>query len=152
MNMGDRPLSLPADVGCLVPHREPIRFVDRLIECAEDSVVAEAVLKADNVLADVDGSIHSVIFIELIAQTYAAFKGYLEGAGGNPARKGFLVAVRDLVITGALAVGDRAIIKVKTGTTFGAFAVIDGTVIKDGVRLASANLKLWTPDEQSQDK
>jgi predicted hotdog family 3-hydroxylacyl-ACP dehydratase len=147
MNIGERSLSLPIDVESLVPHREPIRFVDRLLECTENSVVAEAVLKAENVLADIDGSIHSVIFIELIAQTYAAFKGYLEVARGKPARKGFLVAVRDLAITGELVVGDRAIITVTTVTIFGAFAVIDGTVIKDGVQIASANLKLWMPEE-----
>jgi predicted hotdog family 3-hydroxylacyl-ACP dehydratase len=152
MNIGERSLSLLIDVGSLVPHREPIRFVDRLLECTEDSGVAEAVVKSENLLAESDGTIDSVIFIELIAQTYAAFKGYLEGAGGKPARKGFLVGVRDLAITGDLVVGDRAIITVKTGTIFGAFAVIDGTVIKDGVQLASANLKLWMPDEQSQDK
>lgn len=135
------------DIERLVPHREPIRFIDRLLECTEDSAVAEAILKADNVLADIDGAVSSVIFIELIAQTYAAFKGYLESVRGKPAKKGFLVAVRDLAITGVLAVGDRVIINVKTGTIFGAFAVIDGTVFKDGVQLASANLKLWMPDE-----
>jgi predicted hotdog family 3-hydroxylacyl-ACP dehydratase len=105
---------------------------------------------AENVLADVDGNVDSVIFVELIAQTYAALAGYLGANRGKPVEKGFLVAVRDLEITGRLAVGDRVVVRVKTGTIFGAFAVISGKVFRDQIQLAAANLKLWMPDDPAQ--
>lgn len=143
-------VSLPLDAEHIVPHRKPILLVDRLIECTEDLAAAEVTIGPENVLLDGDGKVDRAIFVELMAQTYAACKGYLGITQGRPVKKGFLVAVRDLSISGDLWVKDRAVIRVKTGIIFGAFAVIDGAVFRDGFQLASANLKLWIPDEPSE--
>jgi predicted hotdog family 3-hydroxylacyl-ACP dehydratase len=144
---GRSDVSLPLEAEHIVPHRKPIRLVDRLIECTEDAATAEATIEPENVLADEDGRVDRAVFIELMAQTYAACKGHLGIIQGEPVRKGFLVGVRSLSISGDLSVGDRAVIQVKKATVFGAFAVIDGIVLRDGLQLASANLKLWIPDQ-----
>lgn len=143
-------ISLPLDVEYIIPHRRPIRLIDRLLECTEGSAVGEATIGPENVLLDEDGNADRAIFVELMAQTYAACKGYWEIVQGKSVRKGFLVAVRSLSINGDLSVGDRAVIRVKTGTIFGAFAVVDGAVFRDGLKLASANLKLWVTDGPSE--
>lgn len=143
----EKVFALPVDAGRFIPHRHPIRFIDRLLKCTEDSAEAEAIFMTENVLTDVDESIDPVIFVELMAQTYAALAGYLGAKRGKPVKKGFLVAVRDLEITGRLSVGDRAVVRVETGTIFGAFAVVSGKILRDEIQLAAANLKLWMPDD-----
>jgi 3-hydroxyacyl-[acyl-carrier-protein] dehydratase len=142
-------LTLPMDAQLLVPHRRPLCFVDRLIEFSDGSGVVESLIREDNPLVDEGGRADPVIAVELMAQAYAAVKGYHDMRSGSPVKKGFLAAVRDFVVAGPICSGDTLFVTVRTVTTLGAFPVANAYVSRQGSRIASANLKLWIPGEAS---
>ncbi|HQT98379.1 MAG TPA: hypothetical protein PK416_10975 [Thermodesulfobacteriota bacterium] len=63
------------DAERLIPHRAPMRLVDTLVSINDGCAVAESVLPRSTMMADGEGKIDEVAFLELIAQGYAAFKG-----------------------------------------------------------------------------
>ena len=130
----------------LLPHRAPMRLVDTLVSVNDGSAVAESVLPRSTVMADGEGKIDEVAFMELIAQSYAAFKGYMDRMNGKPPGEGFLVGVRNLEVTGRAYAGDRLLTSIRTVAALGGFAVVEGSVTRGDETLASGTLKLWLVD------
>jgi len=138
-------LPMPADR--ILPHRPPMRLVDTLLSCENGSGEAEACIQAHSFLAGGDGGIDEAALIELIAQAYAAVKGYDDLAHGKPPGKGFLVGMRKIRITGKARAGDRLRISIRTVGVFANFAVVEGAVARGGETLASGTLKLWLAED-----
>ena len=130
----------------LLPHRVPMRLVDTLVSVNDGSAVAESVLPRSTMMADGEGKIDEVAFMELIAQSYAAFKGYMDRMNGKPPGEGFLVGVRNLEVTGRAYAGDRLLTSIRTVAALGGFAVVEGSVTRGDETLASGTLKLWLVD------
>ncbi|MBP2673188.1 MAG: Beta-hydroxyacyl-(acyl-carrier-protein) dehydratase FabA/FabZ [Deltaproteobacteria bacterium] len=130
----------------LIPHRAPMRLVDTLVSVKDGCAVAESVLPRSTMMADGEGRLDEVSFMELIAQSYAAFKGYMDRMDGKPPCEGFLVGVRNLEITGRAYAGDRLLTSVRTVAALGGFAVVEGAVTRGDETLASGTLKLWLVD------
>lgn len=136
------------DAGRLIPHRPPMRLVDTLLSVREGCGVAETVLPRTNMMADAEGRLDEVAFVEMIAQGYAALKGYLDLVEGKPPGEGFLVGVRNLEIAGRAYAGDRLLTSIRTVTSFGGFAVVEGSVTRGDDIVASGILKLWLVEEE----
>ncbi|MCL5884032.1 MAG: 3-hydroxyacyl-ACP dehydratase [Deltaproteobacteria bacterium] len=134
------------DAERLIPHRAPMRLVDTLVSINDGCAVAESVLPRSTMMADGEGKIDEVAFLELIAQSYAAFKGYMDRLDGKPPGEGFLVGVRDLEVTGRAYAGDRLLTSIRTVAAIGGFAVVEGTVTRGDETLAAGTLKLWLVD------
>ena len=130
----------------LLPHRAPMRLVDTLVSVNDGCAVAESVLPRSAMMADREGKIDEVAFMELIAQSYAAFKGYMDRMNGKPPGEGFLVGVRNLEVTGRAYAGDRLLTSIRTVAALGGFAVVEGSVNRGDETLASGTLKLWLVD------
>ncbi len=130
----------------LIPHRAPMRLVDALLSVNGGCAVAESVLPRSAILADGEGKIDEVAFVELIAQSYAAFRGYTDRRDGNSPAGGFLVGVRDLAVAGRAYAGDRLLTSIRTVASIGGFAVVEGAVTRGDETLASGTLKLWLVD------
>jgi predicted hotdog family 3-hydroxylacyl-ACP dehydratase len=120
-----------------------MRLVDTLDAFDGSGGSASARLPADSLLASADGSIDEAAFAELIAQGYAAVKGYDDRVKGRPPRKGYLVGIRRLRVLKAARAGETLRIDVSVAGSFTEFAVVDGTVSRDGELLAEGSLKLW---------
>lgn len=130
----------------LLPHRTPMRLVDTLVSVNDGCAVAESILPRSTMMADGEGKIDEVAFMELIAQSYAAFKGYMDRMNGKPPGEGFLVGVRNLEVTGRAYAGDRLLTSIRTVAALGGFAVVEGSVTRGDETLASGTLKLWLVD------
>jgi len=139
-------ITLPMPAEPLIPHRLPMRLVDTLVSVNDGCAVTESVFPRTTMMADGEGTIDEVAFMELIAQSYAAFKGYVDRVDGKPPGEGFLVGVRHLKITGKAHSGDRLLTSIRTVATFGGFAVVDGAVTRGDETLASGSLKVWLVD------
>jgi len=137
---------LPMAAERLLPHRSPMRLVDTLLSREDGGGVTESRLPADAILADERGRLDEVTLVELIAQSYAAVKGYIDLVDGKPPGKGFLVGIRHLKITGTAYAGDRLLTSIRTVGTFGGFAVIEGDVTRDAETVASGSMKVWLVD------
>jgi 3-hydroxyacyl-[acyl-carrier-protein] dehydratase len=136
-------LALPVTVDILLPHRLPMCLVDRLVEFDDNSGVVEACIGPDSLLVDKDGTLDRVVLIELIAQSYAAVKGYSDLLGGKEIKKGFLVAAKQIELNGRAAPGDLLRIRVSTTGVVGDFNIADGVITKDDMVLASGNITVW---------
>lgn len=147
MNAERFDLSFPVAAERLIPHRPPLRFVDRLVQCSDDSGVVEAVIPTDNLLVDEVRRVDPLVLVELMAQAYAAVKGYRDLMTGQPVRKGYLVGIKRLEVVSVPTVGERLAISVRTVASFGGFAVAEATVIRKDRLIASANLKLWISED-----
>jgi 3-hydroxyacyl-[acyl-carrier-protein] dehydratase len=134
-------LPMPADR--IIPHRPPMRLVETLLSYESGSGEAEACFPPDSFLAGRDGKIDEAALIELIAQAYAAVKGYDDLSRGKPPGKGFLVGMRRLRIEGEARAGDRLRISIRTVGAFDNFAIVEGAVTRGGKTVASGTLKLW---------
>jgi len=141
----NRNLTLPVDAELLVPHRRPVCMIDRLVEYRDESGVVEALLRSDNLLIGEDGVLDRTAYMELIAQAYAAFKGYRDLLHEKPVKKGFLVVVKHMECKGEAFLGDLLRINVTTTSEVGDFAVAEGTIMRNDKIIASGSLTLWIP-------
>ena len=139
-------LKLPLPADRLVPHRPPLLLIDKLVEVTEDGAVVEAQMKETNPLVDETGRVDPLVFLEIMAQAYAAAKGYRDLLNGQIPGKGFLVGIRNFRVSDGARVGDTLHVSVRTVASIGGFSVAGTSVAKAGVTISSAELKLWVPE------
>jgi predicted hotdog family 3-hydroxylacyl-ACP dehydratase len=72
-----------AEVESLIPHRLPMRLVERFEPPVEDSIVAFAEVRESWPTVR-DGSARTLMLIEVIAQTAAVMQGFRERAQDKP--------------------------------------------------------------------
>ena len=139
-------LSLPMDASQLVPHRQPMCLVERLVECDDNGGVVEAVIAQDHPLVSAEGELEPVTLVELIAQAYAVFRGYTDRLAGLGVRQGLLVGGKKITCCGFVPAGKLLRIKTRTVATLEEFAVADGEVWCDDELLAHGEIKVWIQD------
>jgi predicted hotdog family 3-hydroxylacyl-ACP dehydratase len=144
--VGDATLQMPLSAERLVPHRLPMRLVGTLVSRDGENGVTESRIPVDAVVADSQGRLDETTLVELIAQSYAAVAGHLGLSTGTPPKMGFLVGIRDCRITAPAYAGEPLLTSVRTVAAHGGFAVVDGTVTRDGETLAVCTLTLWIPE------
>jgi 3-hydroxyacyl-[acyl-carrier-protein] dehydratase len=137
----------------LIPHRPPIRIIDRMLAFDGCQGVVESVIPPDSLYVKDDGSIEQAALVELIAQSFAAVKGYSDFQEEKPVdnekqvNKGFLVGVKGFVFHKTAYSGDRLLVFIsKTGET-DEFALAEGRITRGEEVLATGNLMVWIPKE-----
>lgn len=138
---------LPVPAESLIPHRLPMRLVDRLLSFGDRLGVAEATIPPDCPLVSPDGRLDPAALIELMAQAYAVVKGYDDRLHNKPVKEGFLVGIRQVRLLGRAFAGDHLQVRINTIKTFEGFAVAEGHVLRGAELIASGTLKLWVPED-----
>ncbi len=117
------------------------------MECdpAAGSGVVEALVHEDGFILADKGGVYPPAFFEMIAQAYAAVKGYENLINGRPVRGGYLVGIRKGRAPGSAFPGDRLVVGVRTEKSLGDFSVAQGTVALSGKDIAWAVIKVWSP-------
>ena len=136
-------LTLPAPAEAFIPHRQPMRLVDAIIAHEDAGGLVEATITADCILVNSDGSLDEAAFVELLAQSYAAVKGYDDTLQGKEVSEGYLVGARKVRVIGRAYVGDKLQIRISTVGSFEGFAVTEGEIVRDEEVIASGTIKLW---------
>ena len=136
-------LALPVAAEELVPHRSPMRLIERLLEGDDGTGLAEAVITAASPLDGAAGTVEPLALVELLAQAYAAVRGYGDRLAGRPVQKGFLVGARKVELSGIARCDERLTIAVRTVASIEGFSVVEGEVRREDEVLAAGNLKLW---------
>ncbi|WP_321531600.1 hypothetical protein [uncultured Desulfuromonas sp.] len=139
-------MTLPMAAQKLLPHRPPMLLVDALVAFTPGCGTVVSEVHAEDLFVCEDGSLEPVAFIELIAQSYAAIKGYEDTLNGVPVREGFLVGGRQVKLLSKAHVGDRLTIDIETSGQLEGFCVVDGVVRCDEEILAEGSIKLWIRD------
>jgi predicted hotdog family 3-hydroxylacyl-ACP dehydratase len=101
-------------VGELIPHRAPMILLDEMLELTPERAVAAVRITPQSQFFE-DGEVPSVVMIEYMAQTIAAFAGSGRRSSGQPIELGFLLGCREMTIdVDALRPGDEVRIEIRS--------------------------------------
>lgn len=144
-------MELPLDAELLIPHRRPMQVIDRLNESDGKAGVAETCFDMDSpFVIDSSGKIERLVLIELVAQTYAAAKGYEDLSGGKKLSQGYLVGISKAVFHGDAYAGESLLIKVQTKDSFDDFFITVGEVFQQEKLILEASLTIWINSDSKQ--
>ena len=136
-------LKLPLATEGLIPHRLPMRLVDRLLEVDGKNGIVDAVIDCHCPLVSAAGLLEDAALTELLAQAYAAVKGYIDLIEEKPVRQGFLVGIKKIVRLKSAMVGDCLRIDIRTVAELGDFAVAEGDIWRHDEMIARGEIKVW---------
>ncbi len=105
--------------------------------------MVEALVAPDGPLVDADGRLEDIALTELLAQAYAAVKGYLDRVEKKPVRQGFLVGIKKIVKLDSVFVGQQLNISIKTLGELEDFAVAEGQIWCGQKLVARGEIKVW---------
>jgi predicted hotdog family 3-hydroxylacyl-ACP dehydratase len=119
-------------------------MVDRLVRIGDREADAEFVVPQDSPFVSEDGRLDETAYVEMIAQSLAAWHTFHLNKDEQRMHRGLLLAVNDLNISDQVRVGDQLQIHVRKLVRYGSFGVAQGTIRKqDGTVVATSEMKIW---------
>lgn len=86
-------MQLPCDIDDVLPHRDSMRLIDRLLDWQDTSVVVEVDVPSHGLFATPDG-VPAWVGVEYMAQAIAAWAGAKARQAGGVPSIGFLLGTR----------------------------------------------------------
>lgn len=135
----------PSDIETLMPHRAPMRIVERVAAVEEYRIETVSEVR-DSWPTCEGGRVLALTMIELIAQSASALQGWREH-GAIGAGRGLLVGVREAFFRRAtLPVGMRLHCFVQISHGVQSYCAFDGRVVDDsGGEIAVAAVQAYRP-------
>lgn len=135
---------MSAAIEQLIPHRDPMRWVDALIDCTATTATATARFTADH-FAVASGSVIETALVECLAQTVAAALGHRMRASGNSAaaNNGMLAAVSNFKILTPPPLDQVLTIEVREVKRLGPMLMITGKISCGADLIATGDLSLY---------
>lgn len=134
-------------IEALIPHRDRMRLVDRLLAADEGRAVSAADTAEDWPLWR-GGAIDSVVTIELVAQTAALLEGWKRLLTGRGSVSGWLVGIKSADFRRpSLPVPATLVTEVAKSYALENYAVYDGTVSLDGEIVAAVSIQTVRAEE-----
>lgn len=133
----------------LLPHRGTMLLLDRVVEFAGDTVVAEYAPRADAWYADGSGNMPGWLGIELMAQAVAAHVALVKRLAGLPGKMGALLGTRAYRASAASFAAD-CVLEVRAREVFrdeSGLAGYECAIAQGGAVLADAVLKVYEPED-----
>ena len=135
---------MPIDSEKLLMHRGRMKFVENLAVYEKESGRTSLDVRRNNIFLMQNLELDPVIFVELIAQSVACHSGYSKFISGANPRHGYLVGVKDLVVTGKAILGDHLDVLAEKGSEFDTLVYVKGTVLRNGNEtICSGIIKCW---------
>jgi len=129
----------------LIPHRRHMKLLDRIVNPAPKELQAETTVAESWPLAK-DGSVSSLLCIELVAQAISALSTWRKGEGTRP-RPGLLVGIKEAQFSaGSLQIGTRVTVHVEELYHVGGYAVFMGRVTSGSALLCTTTLQVMEPE------
>jgi len=134
----------------LLPHRDAMLLIDRVLASTETCTVVEAALSPTGWYADADGNVPAWIGLELMAQAIAAHASLVAIAAGKPPRRGVLLGTRAYAASvPAFPAGDGLTITARAffHDAASGLAAYRCSIAHAEQRLAEAEIKVYEPDD-----
>lgn len=138
-------LQLPIPTEQLLPHRPPMLLVDQLVRYEPGGGSVSANVRHGDLFVDTQGQLADVALVELVAQGYAAIKGYEDTLNQLPVKQGYLVGSRKVTVHRSVKVGEQLMIEISTSGLLEGFSVVDGLIKSGEDVVAEGSIKLWIP-------
>jgi len=142
-NKQEEIMRLPISVENMIPQKGPMRVIDSLVSVSDRKAEADVTITKDMLFVREDGLLESAVYLEMIAQTIAAYNSFKKMGSSDFEAEGFLLGAKELEIIGDARVGDRLSICVEKKARFGNFAIIEGSISKNGRVVARGEAKIW---------
>ena len=120
-----------------------MRLIEQLLAVDGPNGRAEARIRDNPLFVTPGGRLDPAAHLELIAQTFAAVKGWREQALGIPPQTGYLVGADGLLISGAPRIGDLLTVTMDETERIGSLVAVQGRSYRGDQLLARGRLKLW---------
>lgn len=135
----------------VLPHRETMRWLDRLLSNDGDTVIVEALVRETHVLA-VDQGVPAWAGIEYMAQAIATWAGCRALANNEPIKIGFLLGTRKYqCIHEFFSIGQRLVIhahcELFADNGLGMFSC---KIMEGEMQVAIASLSVYEPPNASE--
>jgi predicted hotdog family 3-hydroxylacyl-ACP dehydratase len=131
----------------LIPHRRDMKLLDRVVNPGHNGLQAETTVVESWPLAR-EGSVSSLLCIELVAQTISALSTWHRGKEARP-RPGLLVGIKEAqFFVASLTIGTRVKVHVEKLYDLGNYAVFMGQVSSGSTLLCTATLQVMEPEEE----
>jgi len=135
------------DIKELIPQREPIVMVGKLLSATENSVTTALELSEDNIFCQ-NGFFQECGLIENIAQTAAALNGYAAFLQNDAVKLGYIGAVKNLVVHALPAVNSEIETTVSLENRVLNVDIIKGVIKQNGNVLAECEMKIFVEENQ----
>jgi predicted hotdog family 3-hydroxylacyl-ACP dehydratase len=124
-----------------------MKLLERVVNPVHKGLQAETTVTESWPLAR-DGSVSSLLCIELVAQAVSALATWRRGEGARP-RPGLLVGIKDAqLFAGTLLFGTRVNIHVEELYHLGNYAVFMGRVASGSELLCTTTVQVMEPEEE----
>jgi radical SAM protein with 4Fe4S-binding SPASM domain len=133
---------LPTDVSNLLPHKLPMRIVDRLLSIEEKRTVTEVDVSKDKIFVSEEGKLDETAYLEIIAQSLAAMKGFKNLSNGK-SLEGFLLGAKRMKIYDSAVVGDKLTSSIYKVGEYENITIVRGEIFKDNKLIAEGEIKTW---------
>lgn len=142
-------MAIPAvPVRDLIPHRPPIVFIDELTGSAGGRTTSTFTVPGDSPYLDSEGRLMPEALLEVMAQCFAAGAGLRAAEAGQETSWGYLAAVRDLRVDAAVFSGETLHAEAEYRMSVGPLHMVDCRVLRDGIRIAGAQFKIFIPENR----
>lgn len=133
----------------LIPHRGSLLLLDRVVDFAGATVMAEYTPRSDAWYVDADGNMPAWIGLELMAQAIAAHVALEKRLSGLPPKMGALLGTRSYRSSAAAFVAGSPLTLCATQIMCdpGGLAAYECTIESGGITLAEAVLKAYEPED-----
>lgn len=133
-----------------IPHRGPMRLVDRLVAADDEAASVEADVPSEGRFVR-DGRMPAYVGIELMAQAVAAWAGARARRAGAAPRNGYLLGTRRFEASCAgFEAGCTLRIDVRCELIGDAgLGMFDCAIVQGGATLATARISVYEPREDA---
>jgi predicted hotdog family 3-hydroxylacyl-ACP dehydratase len=135
------------DIETLIPHRDRMRLLDRVVAVDDEKAVTAATVTEDWPLYR-EGSVDILVTIELVAQTAALLEGWKRLQSNRGGATGWLVGIKKADFRcPRLSVSTTLITEVVRSYALEGYAVFSGTVSNGSEVVASVQIQALRPEE-----
>lgn len=128
----------------LLPHSGQMIWLDSVIDCNDNGLTAELVVRGDGLLGH-HASVPAWIGIEYMAQAIAAYSGIQDKLAGQPIRPGYLLGTRRYNGNiGEFAVGTRLTVHVAKVAQDEQLGIFDCRILGENIEI-TARLNVYNP-------
>lgn len=125
----------------LIPQRPPMVMIDRLVYAGEKTAGGRLFIEETNMFCH-NGFLQEAGMVEFIAQTAAAFTGYMQLEAGKPVKLGFIGSVKNLVINTLPTLNTEIESEIIIDSELLGFTIITGRVKQEGKVLAECEMRI----------
>jgi predicted hotdog family 3-hydroxylacyl-ACP dehydratase len=130
------------DIQSLIPQRPPFVMIDHLLAFTETTARGGFRIRADNIFLE-NGEFKEPGLLENIAQTAAAWAGYISRTENKPISVGYIGSVKNLEVYSFPKTGAELITEITIENQIFDVTIISGKISCNEKVLAQCNIKIF---------